>query len=130
MLIKEPKPSYEERRAEPHCWAGKAREETFFATHHELGGWGWKGAAKSAVKETFLRHPTALQKERVCICKIYKQEHAQSREEDGAMTFWCRRILLQEPRGKSSQGTRTRGGQPMIELVASVMKQRMRVTSR
>lgn len=46
------------------------------------------------------------------------------------MMFWSRSILLQEPRGKLSQRTRTQGGQPVVKLVASVMEQqRMRVTS-
>lgn len=54
------------------------------------------------------------------------QEQAESRRG----TVLCRRILLQEPRGKLSQATRTQGGQPVVELVALVMEQqRMRVTS-
>lgn len=121
ILPKESKPSCEERRAGQD--QQEKRLQAFYATHQGLG---WRGAAKSGVQETFPQPP----KERVCACKTLEQEQAQSRRGDSAVTFWCTRILLQEPRGKLSQGTRTQGGQPVVELVASVMEQqRMRVTS-
>lgn len=97
----------------------------FFATHPELGGWEWKGAAKIRCR----RNPQPPEG------KALNMQNTQARagsEQEGGR---CCDLLVQkditaEPRGKLSQGTRTQGGQPVVKLVASVMEQqRMRVTS-
>lgn len=127
LLPKEPKPSCEERRA-----GQKKAEETvsFFCHPRRAESVGMEGSCRIRCKRNLPEASHSPAEGKALYMQNIKQEQAQSRRGDGAVTFWCRRILLQEPRGKLSQGTRTRGGQPVVELVALVMEQqRMRVTS-